>query len=117
MEKIVYVTAGLEATAGELAEIAKLNALVGPHYELHIVNGAKLVEAEARSADYVAGDFANAPPYDDGYTEIDPDNLPDHPAISANQVILRDGDTLTLESAAGTVSVAITNNVATYTLD
>lgn len=117
MEKIVYVTAGFEATEAEQAEIDKLNALVGPHYELTIVNGNKLVETEARAADYVAGDFANAPPYDDGYDEIDPDDLPDHPAISANQVIIRDGDTLTLESAAGTVSVSVTDNVATYTLD
>lgn len=43
-KKVVYFTAGINATSGELADIAKLNAAAVPQYEVLVANGAANAE-------------------------------------------------------------------------
>lgn len=76
-KKVVYFTAGINATAGELADIAKLNAAAEPQYEVLVANGAANAEYGETDriipSDYVAGTVPSV------YSEvdvIDPDAIP-----------------------------------------
>lgn len=118
MERVTYFTAGSVATAQELAEIAKINTASAKPFEVLVVNGSESSDYGygERETDYVAGTVPE--PYaseDPAYPVFDPDSPPTGDNIPANQVVISDGDELTLESSAGTVTVAISEGAATYT--
>lgn len=109
-EKVVYFTAGPVPTAGELADIAALNAVSLPQYETLVVNGAANSEYGAgrlTPCDFVAGTIPEA--YDE-VAEIDPDAIP-NTALTATQAIVNDEDEF--EVTGGIVTVTVVAGVAT----
>ena len=120
MQRITYFTAGPKATAGEIADIALLNAQVGSPFEVLVVNGAQSSEYGygVRETDYVAGTVPA--PYDNTdsgegpvYLVFDPDDPP-NPTLPDDRAVVANGDTLTAVDG-GTIAVAVAAGVATYT--
>ncbi|AIW01677.1 virion structural protein [Pseudomonas phage vB_PaeS_C1] len=115
-KKVVYFTAGINATAGELADIAKLNAAAEPQYEVLVANGAANAEYGETDriipSDYVAGTAPSA------YSEvdvIDPDAIPNQ-ALTATQAIVNDAEALTVPvtgTYTTTATVSVANGVVT----
>lgn len=117
-KKVIYFTAGINATAGELADIAKLNAAAEPQYEVIVANGAANAKYGETNrlipSDFVAGTI---PGIYDEIDEIDPDNIPNQ-ALTDTQTIVNDGDTLAVTTGgepAGTVTFAVVDGVLTGT--
>lgn len=117
-KKVIYFTAGINATAGELADIAKLNAAAEPQYEVIVANGAANAKYGETNrlipSDFVAGTI---PGIYDEIDEIDPDNIPNQ-ALADTQTIVNDGDTLAVTTGgdpAGTVTFAVVDGVLTGT--
>lgn len=114
-KKVVYFTAGINATSGELADIAKLNAAAVPQYEVLVANGAANAEYGETDriipADFIAGTIPDVyrvdgdPLEDPVYPEIDPDAIPNQ-ALTATQAIVSDEDVLELLGEDVTASVA-----------
>ena len=111
-KKVVYFTAGINATAGELADIAKLNAAAEPQYEVLVANGAANAEYGETDriipSDYVAGTVPSV------YSEvdvIDPDAIPNQ-ALTATQAIVNDAQVLDVDGG-GTVTLTIEGGVIT----
>lgn len=111
-KKVVYFTAGINATAGELADIAKLNAAAEPQYEVLVANGAANAEYGETDriipSDYVAGTVPSV------YSEvdvIDPDAIPNQ-ALTATQAIVEDAQVLDVDGG-GTVTLTIEGGVIT----
>ena len=124
-KKVVYFTAGINATAGELADIAKLNAAAEPQYEVFVANGAANAEyGETDSiipADFIAGTIPDVyrvdgdPLEDPVYPEIDPDAIPNQ-ALTATQAIVNDAEALTVPvtgTYTTTATVSVANGVVT----
>lgn len=106
-QKVIFFTAGPVATAGELADIAQLNALTEPRYDVKVRNGALAdgmkFGAGIEDADFVAGtiptEYSNA----GTYPVIDPDNPP-NPPVDADQAVVTSGasySNVTLTGTAG----------------
>ena len=114
-KKVIYFTAGINATAGELADIAKLNAAAEPQYEVIVANvRSMLYERRLIPSDFVAGTI---PGIYGEIDEIDPDNIPNQ-ALTDTQTIVNDGDTLEVTTGsdpAGTVTFAVVDGVLTGT--
>lgn len=117
-KKVIYFTAGINATAGELADIAKLNAAAEPQYEVIVANGAANAKYGETNrlipSDFVAGSI---PGIYGEIDEIDPDNIPNQ-ALTDAQTIVNDGDTLAVTTGgepAGTVTFAVVDGVLTGT--
>lgn len=117
-KKVIYFTAGINATAGELADIAKLNAAAEPQYEVIVANGAANAKYGETNrlipSDFVAGSI---PGIYGEIDEIDPDNIPNQ-ALTDVQTIVNDGDTLAVTTGgepAGTVTFAVVDGVLTGT--
>ncbi len=74
-QKVIYFTAGITATAPELAEIALLNAAAIPAYEVHVFNALASPQygSGKAAADFVAG---TPPVAYAAVTVIDPAALP-----------------------------------------
>lgn len=124
-KKVVYFTAGINATSGELADIAKLNAAAEPQYEVLVANGAANAEYGETDriipADFVAGTIPDVyhvdgdPLEDTIYPEIDPDAIPNQ-ALTATQAIVNDAEALTVPvtgSYTTTATVSVANGVVT----
>ncbi len=124
-KKVVYFTAGINATAGELADIAKLNAAAEPQYEVLVANGAANAEYGETDriipADFVAGTIPDVyrvdgdPLEDPVYPEIDPDAIPNQ-ALTATQAIVNDAEALTVPvtgTYTTTATVSVANGVVT----
>lgn len=124
-KKVVYFTAGINATAGELADIAKLNAAAEPQYEVLVANGAANAEYGESDriipADFVAGTIPDVyrvdgdPLEDPVYPEIDPDAIPNQ-ALTATQAIVNDAEALTVPvtgTYTTTATVSVANGVVT----
>ena len=115
-KKVVYFTAGINATAGELADIAKLKAAAEPQYEVLVANGAANAEYGETDriipSDYVAGTVPSV------YSEvdvIDPDAIPNQ-ALTATQAIVNDAEALTVPvtgTYTTTATVSVANGVVT----
>jgi uncharacterized protein YjdB len=73
MKKIIYFTAGVNPTAGELAEIALLNNLTSPGYSVSIRNGAESASFGygKEVADLVAGTVPTSHAANTVYSGID----------------------------------------------
>ncbi|AEX56097.1 hypothetical protein KL1_00013 [Burkholderia phage vB_BceS_KL1] len=117
-KKVIYFTAGINATSGELADIAKLNAAAEPQYEVIVANGAANAKYGETNrlipSDFVAGTI---PGIYGEIDEIDPDNIPNQ-ALTDTQTIVNDGDTLEVTTGgdpAGTVTFAVVDGVLTGT--
>lgn len=110
-KKVVYFTAGINATSGELADIAKLNAAAEPQYEVLVANGAANAEYGETDriipSDYVAGTIPSV--YSE-VEEIDPDAIPNQ-ALTATQAIVSDAEALTVP-VTGTYTTTATVSVA-----
>ena len=124
-KKVVYFTAGINATSGELADIAKLNAAAVPQYEVLVANGAANAEYGETDriipADFVAGTIPDVyrvdgdPLEDPVYPEIDPDAIPNQ-ALTATQAIVNDAEALTVPvtgTYTTTATVSVANGVVT----
>lgn len=124
-KKVVYFTAGINATAGELADIAKLNAAAEPQYEVLVANGAANAEYGETDriipADFIAGTIPDVyrvdgdPLEDPVYPEIDPDAIPNQ-ALTATQAIVNDAEALTVPvtgTYTTTATVSVANGVVT----
>jgi len=121
-QKVLYFTAGPVATAGELADIAALNAAALPAYEIGVRSGdtarvkGEYGEGRLEPATYIAGTppaaYTNAEDEDENpiYTVLDPDNLP-APPLPDDQAVVTDEDTL--EVTQGTVTFSVAGNVLT----
>ncbi|CDN96773.1 virion protein [Pseudomonas phage vB_PaeS_SCH_Ab26] len=115
-KKVVYFTAGINATSGELADIAKLNAAAVPQYEVLVANGAANAEYGETDriipTDFVAGTVPSA------YSEvdvIDPDAIPNQ-ALTPTQAIVNDAEALTVPvtgTYTTTATVSVANGVVT----
>jgi len=110
-KKVVYFTAGINATSGELADIAKLNAAAEARYEVLVVNGAANAEYGETDriipSDYVAGTVPSA------YSEvdvIDPDSIPNQ-ALTPTEAIVQAGTPIDI--TGGTVTFTVEDNVIT----
>lgn len=114
-KRIIYFTAGPTATAGELADVAKLNAAAEAPYEVLVVNGSES-SIYGENNRIIPGDFVSGtvpanyhvdsdPEESTIYPEIDPDNLP-VPDLEPTQAIVSDEDVLELLGEDVTASVA-----------
>jgi len=119
-KKVVYftagITAGITATAGELVDIAKLNAAAEPQYEVLVANGAANAEYGETDriipSDYVAG---SAPAEYSAVDVIDPDAIPNQ-ALTETQAIVSDAEALTVPvtgTYTTTATVSVANGVVT----
>lgn len=116
-QKILYFTAGATATTGELADIAKLNALAVPAYEVGVRSAIASPNygAGIESADYVAGTIPDAYDDEEDYPVIDPDEPPGPDNLPATQTVVStgqvidtdDGGTVTLTIAGGVITAAV----------
>jgi hypothetical protein len=115
-KKVIFFTAGTTATAGEIADIAKLNAAAEAQYEVIVANGAanaKYGETDRIiPSDFVAGTI---PTEYAAIDEIDPDAIPNQ-ALAATQAIVEDAQALTVPvtgTYATTATVTVVDNVVT----
>lgn len=94
-EKVVFFTAGPVPTSGELADIAKLNAVSVPQYETLVVNGASVTGDEYGTGRLIPCDaVAGTIPTDyNAIDEIDPDAIP-NTALLSTQTIVAHGQAL-----------------------
>lgn len=113
LKKLIYFTATDVPTAAEKEDIAKLNAAAIAPYEIAVRSSQRPLKSGGplEFTNCVSGTMPTE--YAEGYEFVDPDNIPVG-GITDTQVILNDGEELAVEGG-GTVSVAISNGVATYT--
>lgn len=93
MQKVIYFTAGIKATAGEITDIGLLNTAALPRYEVQVLNGAANPNYGygKEEADLVAGTIPVAYA---AVTEIDPENLPS--GLPATQTIVSNTQQVTV---------------------
>lgn len=98
-KKIIYFTASSSPTAGEVADIAALNAMAGPEYVVNVSNGA--VDSglgKIESSDYVAGTV----PGDYSAVGVFSIANPPRPAsLPSNQAVVFDAQAINVENSAG----------------
>lgn len=111
-KKVIYFTAGITATTGELADIAKLNAAAEAQYEVLVANGAAnsmYGETDRLTpSDFVAG---TTPADYSEVDEIDPDAIPNQ-ALTATQAIVEDAQVLAV-TGGGTATLTIEDGAIT----
>jgi hypothetical protein len=120
MKKVIFFTAGTKATAGELADIAKLNAVAEAQYSVQVVNGAvPAIYGETDriipDVDYVAGTI---PELYEEIDEIDPDDIPNQ-ALTSTQAIVENAQKIAGVTGSGTfanIAVNPTTKAVTITL-
>lgn len=114
LKKVVYFTLSDVPTAGEIADIAKLNAATAAPYEVAVRSSVRPMSSggDNEACDYVAGTIPEVEFYEEKDV-IDPDDIPNQ-NLSATQVIVNDGDELAAVGG-GTIAVAVAAGVATYT--
>lgn len=93
-KKVIFFTAGMTATAGELAAIAKLNTAAEAQYQVTVMNGAANAEYgetdRIAPCDYVAG---TVPTLYNAKTVVDPDAIPVQ-NLPATQAVVSDTQAL-----------------------
>lgn len=113
MAKVLYFTAGQVPTAGELADIAALNAAALAPYEIGVRSGdvarvtANYGEGRLEPCDYVAG---TVPAAYNAIPVIDPDNIP-ATGLSDTQAVVEDGVAIAI--TGGTVAFDIVDGEIT----
>lgn len=117
-QKVIFFTAGPVATAGELEDIDKLNALTEPRYDVYVRNGGLSggmnYGAGIEATDLVAGTIPTAYNDAEDYPVIDPD-APPPPAVNANQKVITSGANnanVTLTGTAGAGKTMVLTIVA-----
>lgn len=115
-KKVIFFTAGTTATAGEIADIAKLNAAAEAQYEVIVANGAANAQYGDTDriipSDFVAG---TVPTKYNAVNVIDPDAIPNQ-ALTPTQVIVNDAQALTVPvtgTYATTATVSVVDGVVT----
>lgn len=115
-KKVIFFTAGTTATAGEIADIAKLNAAAEAQYEVIVANGAANAQYGETDriipSDFVAG---TVPTKYNAVDVIDPDAIPNQ-ALLPTQAIVSDTQAFTTEVSgvfATTATVTVVDNVVT----
>ncbi len=115
-KKVIFFTAGKTATAGEIADIAKLNAVAEAQYSVSVMNGAadtKYGETNRLApCDFVAGTI---PTVYNAKDTIDPDAIPNQ-ALTATQAIVEDAQALAVPvtgTYATTATVSVVDGVVT----
>lgn len=109
MKKIIYFTAGAVVTSGEKADIAALNALAEPAYQVQVSNGSVLPNLGKtdeggnviEASDYVAGTI---PDDYEGIDVFDPD-APPPPDVGTDKAIVADAQVLTLGEETFTFTI------------
>lgn len=111
MKRILYFTAGQQATNGELADITALNALAEKPYEVRVMSA---LQSPNYGAGPIAGDFL-AGTIPDAYKDEQEDPIypvfnitapPTLPTLPATQAIVSNEDILELSGEDITASVA-----------
>lgn len=115
-KKVIFFTAGTTATAGEIADIAKLNAAAEAQYEVIVANGAANAQYGDTDriipSDFVAG---TVPTKYNAVDVIDPDAIPNQ-ALAPTQAIVNDAEALTVPvtgTYATTATVSVVDGVVT----
>lgn len=113
MQRIVYFTEGPVASEAEETEIAEIASVIEKQFELAVFNGAANANygAGQAAADYVAGTVPAGYSDEETYPVFDPASPPF--VLPATNAIVVDGDEFAV--TGGTVSVAVEDNVATFT--
>lgn len=120
-KKIVYFTAGAVATAPEKADIAALNALTIPGYQVQVSNAAvpaglgkdALGDDVLEACDFVAGTIPS------DYAEVDviDPSSPPAPALPSDQAVVADGGAIAVTNSAGaaigSATAVVANNAIT----
>lgn len=117
MKRILYFTAGPQATTNEKAAIAALNVLAAPQYEVRVLNG---LESPNYGAGQITGDFvAGTIPasYKDDqeapiYPVFNPASPPAPPNLPATQAIVADEQVLDVDGG-GTMTLTVVNSAIT----
>lgn len=117
MKRILYFTAGEQATSSELADIATLNALAEKPYEVRVLNAP---QSPNYGAGPITGDFlAGAIPaaYKDDqedpiYPVFNPASPPAPPNLPATQAVVSDEQVLDVDGG-GTITLTIEDGVIT----
>jgi len=118
-KRVIYFTAGVTPTSGELAEIAKLNTAADKPYEVIVMNGSantKYGETNRlASCDFVAG---TVPTIYNAKTVVNPDAIPVQ-NLPNTQAIVTNAQKITGVTGSGTVAnIAVnpTTKAVTVTL-
>lgn len=118
MKTVLYFTAGMTPTAGELADIAKLNALAEKPFDVKVLSGLRdcTYDGNVIEADYVAGTVPDS--YKEEGTEIydvlDPDAPPAFDSLPSTQAIVTNADELDVNGE--TVTLAVSDNEVTASI-
>ena len=140
--KIIYFTAGTVPTGPELAEIAALNALAAPRYEVAVRDGSTIRNFGTETGDFAGGTVPAVAPYNtydtfdstDAPGEVQPDGtvvvknsagtvsknatatvaagLVDHVALASTVAMKANADTVSVADSASTTEAAAVCNVA-----
>jgi len=110
-KRIIYFTAANVATSAELLDIAELEGIVAPQFELTVYNGAASPNygAGIADADYVAGTVPDAYDTPETYPVFDADAPPF--VLPAAQAIIADEDVIDIGGTTYTFTVV--DNVVT----
>lgn len=117
MKRILYFIAGQQATSGELADIAALNALAEKPYEVRVMSA---LQSPNYGAGPITGDFL-AGTIPDVYKDSEEDPIypvfsiaapPTPPTLPATQAVVSDEQVLDVDGG-GTVTLTIEDGVIT----
>jgi len=118
-KRILFFTAGITPTSGELAAIAKLNAAADKPYEVTVLNGAANTKYGETNrlvpCDFVAG---TVPTIYNAKTVVNPDAIPVQ-NLPNTQAVVTNGQKITGVTGSGTVAnIAVdpTTKAVTVTL-
>lgn len=118
-KRILFFTAGITPTSGELAAIAKLNAAADKPYEVTVMNGAANTKYGETNrlvpCDFVAG---TVPTIYNAKTVVNPDAIPVQ-NLPATQAVVTNAQKITGVTGTGTVAnIAVdpTTKAVTVTL-
>lgn len=117
MKSILYFTAGQQATSGELADIAALNALAEKPYEVRVMSALQSPNYGAGpvTGDFLAGTIPDA--YKDEqedpiYPVFDIATPPTPPTLPATQAVVSDAQVLAVDGG-GTITLTIEDGAIT----
>lgn len=117
MKRILYFTAGQQATGGELADIASLNALAEKPYEVRVMSALQSPNYGAGpiTGDFLAGTIPAA--YKDEqedpiYPIFDTATPPAPPTLPATQTVVSDEQVLDVDGG-GTITLTIEDGAIT----
>lgn len=108
-KRILFFTAGITPSSGELAAIAKLNAAADKPYEVTVLNGAANTKYGETNrlvpCDFVAG---TVPTIYNAKTVVDPDAIPVQ-NLPNTQAVVTNGQKITGVTGTGTVANIVVN--------